>query len=191
MIKKYIEFINENVDVPKIESWEDLDKLLEKPGFNFNSRSLTSTEKELVDEYCKKFEKGFLLTHEQIKEVLLDLDLIDDLHIKITNGLVKVIDGEDVTSTDFNFRDEIRDDIRGLISMKRWYDNFIGYTLRPVHYVNIEKEPKSPFNNEEVYKYLEMVEETFKELCNCEVKLDKGGPYSIQFKIKYPEFIVE
>lgn len=188
MIKKYIEFINENVDLPEIKSWEDLENL---SGSNYNPRSLTSTEEELVDEYCKRFEKGFLITHEQIKEVLLDLDLIDDLDIRIINGLVKVVDGEDKNSTDFDFRNEIKDDIRGLISMKRWYDNFIGYTLRPIHYVNIEKYPKSPFDNEEVYKYLEMTKETFEELCNCKVELDKGGPYSIQFKIKYPEFIVE
>lgn len=192
MIKKYIEFINENIDLPELKSWDDLiDVLKSGDSHKYNSRRLTENEKELLDEYCKKFEKVFLLTHEQINEVLLDLDLIDNLDITITNTLIRVIDGKDEGSTDFNFRYEVKDDIRGILNLKRWYDSFIGYTIRPIHFINIEKSPKAPFNHEEVYKYLEMVKETFEELCECQVKLDKGGPYSIQFKIEYPETTIE
>lgn len=192
MIKKYIEFINENIDLPELNSWDDLiDVLKSGNSHKYNSRRLTEHEKELLDEYCKKFEKVFLLTHKQINEVLLDLDLIDNLDIKITDTLIRVIDGKDDLSTDFDFRYEVKDDIRGILNLKRWYDRFISYTIRPIHYINIEKSPKSPFNHEEVYKYLEMVKETFEELCECQVKLDKGGPYSIQFKIEYPETTIE
>jgi hypothetical protein len=50
----------------------------------------------------KRFESKFLLTHQQINEVLLDLDLIDNLSFEITDILIRVVDGKDVTSTDFN-----------------------------------------------------------------------------------------
>lgn len=192
MIKKYIEFINENINLPELKSWDDLiDVLKSGNSHKYNSRRLTEYEKELLNEYCKKFEKVFLLTHEQIDEVLLDLDLIDNLDITITNLLVRVIDGKDEGTTDFNFRSEVKDDIRGILNLKRWYDSFIGYTIRPIHIINIEKSPKAPFNYEEVYKYLEMVKETFEELCECQVKLDKGGPYSMQLRIEYPETTIE
>ena len=74
MIKKYIEFINENIDLPELKSWDDLiDVLKSGDSHKYNSRRLTENEKELLDEYSKKLEKVFLLTHEQINEVLLDL----------------------------------------------------------------------------------------------------------------------
>ena len=187
MIKKYIQFINENRDLPELNSFDELDEILNRSGFDYNSRPLTDKEKELLDKYCKRFESKFLLTHQQINEVLLDLDLIDNLSFEITNILIKVVDGKDVTSTDFNYRNEVRDDVRGLISMKRWYNNFIGEMVRPAHSIIIQKDPKTPFDNEEVYKYLEMVKETFEEMCECNVILDKGGKYSMQLRIEYPE----
>jgi hypothetical protein len=191
MIKKYIQFINENHDLPELNSFDELDDILDRSGFDYNSRPLTDKEKELLDEYCKRFESKFLLTHEQINEVLLDLDLIDNLSFEITNILIKVVDGKDVTSTDFNYRNEVRDDVRDLISMKRWYNNFIGEMVRPAHSIIIQKDPKTPFDNEEVYKYLEMVKETFEEMCECNVILDKGGKYSMQLRIEYPETTIE
>ena len=187
MIKKYIQFINENKDLPELNSFDELDEILDnKSGLDYNSRLLTDNEKKLLDEYCRRFEDKFLLTHEQIGEVLLDLDLIDNLSFEITNVLVKV-DGEDVSSTEFNFRNEVRDDIRGLVAMRRWYNSFIGETIRPSHSIIIQKTPKTPFDNEKVYEYLEMVKETFEEICECNVILDKGGKYSMQLRIEYPE----
>ena len=187
MIKKYIQFINENKDLPELNSFDELDEILDnKSGLDYNSRSLTDNEKKLLDEYCRRFEDKFLLTHEQIGEVLLDLDLIDNLSFEITNVLVKV-DGEDVSSTEFNYRNEVRDDIRGLVAMRRWYNSFIGETIRPAHSIIIQKTPKTPFDNEKVYEYLEMVKETFEEMCECNVILDKGGKYSMQLRIEYPE----
>ena len=187
MIKKYIQFINENKDLPELNSFDELDEILDnKSGLDYNSRSLTDNEKKLLDEYCRRFEDKFLLTHEQIGEVLLDLDLIDNLSFEITNVLVKV-DGEDVSSTEFNYRNEVRDDIRGLVAMRRWYNSFIGETIRPSHSIIIQKTPKTPFDNEKVYEYLEMVKETFEEMCECNVILDKGGKYSMQLRIEYPE----
>lgn len=183
MIKKYIQFINENKDLPELNSFDELDEILDD---NYNSRLLTDNEKKLLDEYCRRFEDKFLLTHPQIDEVLLDLDLIDNLSFEITNVLVKV-DGEDVSSTEFNFRNEVRDDIRGLVAMRRWYNSFIGETIRPSHSIIIQKTPKTPFDNEKVYEYLEMVKETFEEMCECNVILDKGGKYSMQLRIEYPE----
>jgi hypothetical protein len=194
MIKKYIQFINENRDLPELNSFDDLDEILpstSRSGFEYNSRPLTDKEKELLDEYCKRFESKFLLTHEQINEVLLDLDLIDNLSLEITNILIKVVDGKDVTSTDFNYRNEVKDDVRGLISMKRWYNNFIGEMVRPAHSIIIQKTTKTPFDNEKVYEYLEMVKETFEEMCECNVILDKGGKYSMQLRIEYPETTIE
>ena len=187
MIKKYIQFINENKDLPELNSFDELDEILDnKSGLDYNSRTLTDNEKKLLDEYCRRFEDKFLLTHEQIGEVLLDLDLIDNLSFEITNVLVKV-DGEDVSSTEFNYRNEVRDDIRGLVAMRRWYNSFIGETIRPAHSIIIQKTPKTPFDNEKVYEYLEMVKETFEEMCECNVILDKGGKYSMQLRIEYPE----
>lgn len=187
MIKKYIQFINENKDLPELNSFDELDEILNRHvSFDYNSRSLTDNEKKLLDEYCKRFESKFLLTHQQINEVLLDLDLIDNLSFEITNVLVKV-DGEDVSSTEFNYRNEVRDDIRGLVAMRRWYNSFIGETIRPSHSIIIQKTPKTPFDNEKVYEYLEMVKETFEEMCECNVILDKGGKYSMQLRIEYPE----
>ena len=187
MIKKYIQFINENKDLPELNSFDELDEILDnKSGLDYNSRTLTDNEKKLLDEYCRRFEDKFLLTHEQIGEVLLDLDLIDNLSFEITNVLVKV-DGEDVSSTEFNYRNEVRDDIRGLVAMRRWYNSFIGETIRPSHSIIIQKTPKTPFDNEKVYEYLEMVKETFEEMCECNVILDKGGKYSMQLRIEYPE----
>lgn len=187
MIKKYIQFINENKDLPELNSFDELDEILNRHvSFDYNSRSLTDNEKKLLDEYCRRFEDKFLLTHEQIGEVLLDLDLIDNLSFEITNVLVKV-DGEDVSSTEFNYRNEVRDDIRGLVAMRRWYNSFIGETIRPSHSIIIQKTPKTPFDNEKVYEYLEMVKETFEEMCECNVILDKGGKYSMQLRIEYPE----
>ena len=187
MIKKYIQFINENKDLPELNSFDELDEILNHHvSFDYNSRPLTDNEKKLLDEYCKRFESKFLLTHEQIGEVLLDLDLIDNLSFEITNVLVKV-DGEDVSSTEFNYRNEVRDDIRGLVAMRRWYNSFIGETIRPSHSIIIQKTPKTPFDNEKVYEYLEMVKETFEEMCECNVILDKGGKYSMQLRIEYPE----
>lgn len=187
MIKKYIQFINENKDLPELNSFDELDEILDnKSGLDYNSRLLTDNEKKLLDEYCRRFEDKFLLTHEQIGEVLLDLDLIDNLSFEITNVLVKV-DGEDVSSTEFNFRNEVRDDIRGLVAMRRWYNSFIGETIIPSHSIIIQKTPKTPFDNEKVYEYLEMVKETFEEMCECNVILDKGGKYSMQLRIEYPE----
>lgn len=188
MIKKYIQFINENKDLPELNSFDELDEILDnKSGLDYNSRLLTDNEKKLLDEYCRRFEDKFLLTHEQIGEVLLDLDLIDNLSFEITNILIKVVNGKDVTSTDFNYRNEVRDDLRGLISLKRWYNNFIGEMVRPAHSIIIQKTPKTPFDNEKVYEYLEMVKETFEEMCECNVILDKGGKYSMQLRIEYPE----
>ena len=187
MIKKYIQFINENKDLPELNSFDELDEILDnKSGLDYNSRLLTDNEKKILDEYCRRFEDKFLLTHEQIGEVLLDLDLIDNLSFEITNVLVKV-DGEDVSSTEFNYRNEVRDDIRGLVAMRRWYNSFIGETIRPSHSIIIQKTPKTPFDNEKVYEYLEMVKETFEEMCECNVILDKGGKYSMQLRIEYPE----
>jgi len=192
MIKKYIQFINENRDLPELNSFDELDEILNHHvSFDYNSRPLTDKEKELLDEYCKRFESKFLLTHEQIGEVLLDLDLIDNLSFKITDILIQVVDGKDVTSTDFNYRNEVRDDVRGLISMKRWYNNFIGEIVRPAHSIIIQKTPKTPFDNEKVYEYLEMVKETFEEMCECNVILDKGGKFSMQLRIEYPETTIE
>lgn len=191
MIKKYIQFINENHDLPELNSLNELDEILDNQNLIYNSRPLTDKEKELLDEYCKRFESKFLLTHEQINEVLLDLDLIDNLSFEITNILIKVVDGKDVTSTDFNYRNEVRDDVRGLASMKRWYNNFIGEMVRPAHSIIIQKTPKTPFDNEKVYEYLEMVKETFEEMCECNVILDKGGKYSMQLRIEYPETTIE
>jgi hypothetical protein len=191
MIKKYIQFINENHDLPELNSLNELDEILDNQNLIYNSRPLTDKEKELLDEYCKRFESKFLLTHEQINEVLLDLDLIDNLSFEITNILIKVVDGKDVTSTDFNYRNEVRDDVRGLASMKRWYNNFIGEMVRPTHSIIIQKTPKTPFDNEKVYEYLEMVKETFEEMCECNVILDKGGKYSMQLRIEYPETTIE
>ena len=210
MIKKYIQFINENRDLPELNSFDEIDEILDRSGFDYNSRPLTDNEKKLLDEYCKRFENKFLLTHEQINEVLLDLDLIDNLSFEITNILIKVVDGKvdppnfdsngqqiykngmgDVTSTDFNYRNEVRDDVRGLISMKRWYNNFIGEMVRPAHSIIIQKTSKTPFDNEKVYEYLEMVKETFEEMCECNVILDKGGKYSMQLRIEYPETTIE
>ena len=191
MIKKYIQFINENRDLPELNSFDELDEILDRSGFDYNSRPLTDNEKKLLDEYCKRFENKFLLTHQQINEVLLDLDLIDNLSFEITNILIKVVDGKDVTSTDFNYRNEVRDDVRGLVSMKRWYNNFIGEVVRPAHSIIIQKTPKTPFDNEKVYEYLEMVKETFEEMCECNVILDKGGKYSMQLRIEYPETTIE
>ena len=191
MIKKYIQFINENRDLPELNSFDEIDEILDRSGFDYNSRPLTDNEKKLLDEYCKRFENKFLLTHQQINEVLLDLDLIDNLSFEITNILIKVVDGKDVTSTDFNYRNEVRDDVRGLISMKRWYNNFIGEMVRPAHSIIIQKTPKTPFDNEKVYEYLEMVKETFEEMCECNVILDKGGKYSMQLRIEYPETTIE
>jgi len=192
MIKKYIDFINEDFHLPELNSFDELDEILDRHvSFDYNSRPLTDKEKELLDEYCKRFESKFLLTHEQINEVLLDLDLIDNLTFEITNILIRVVDGKDVTSTDFNYRNEVRDDVRGLISMKRWYNNFIGEMVRPAHSIIIQKTPKTPFDNEEVYKYLEMVKGTFEDMCECNVILDKGGKYSMQLRIEYPETIIE
>ena len=187
MIKKYIQFINENKDLPELNSFDELDEILNHHvSFDYNYRPLTDNEKKLLDEYCKRFESKFLLTHEQIGEVLIDLDLIDNLSFEITNVLVKV-DGEDVSSTEFNYRNEVRDDIRGLVAMRRWYNSFIGETIRPSHSIIIQKTPKTPFDNEKVYEYLEMVKETFEEMCECNVILDKGGKYSMQLRIEYPE----
>ena len=192
MIKKYIDFINEDFHLPELNSFDELDEILDKSlaTFDYNSRPLTDKEKELLDEYCKRFESKFLLTHEQINEVLLDLDLIDNLTFEITNILIEVVDGKDVTSTDFNYRNEVRDDVRGLIPMKRWYNNFIGKMVRPAHSIIIQKTPKTPFDNEEVYKYLEMVKGTFEDMCECNVILE-GGKYSMQLRIEYPETIIE
>lgn len=189
MIKKYIQFINENKDLPELNSFDELDEILDDKILddNYNSRLLTDNEKKLLDEYCRRFEDKFLLTHPQIDEVLLDLDLIDNLSFDITNILIKVVNGKDVTSTDFNYRNEVRDDVRGLISLKRWYNSFIGEMVRPVHSIIIQKTPKTPFDNEKVYEYLEMVKETFEEMCECNVILDKGGKYSMQLRIEYPE----
>ena len=94
MIKKYIQFINENRDLPELNSFDEIDEILDRSGFDYNSRPLTDNEKKLLDEYCKRFENKFLLTHEQINEVLLDLDLIDNLSFEITNILIKVVDGK-------------------------------------------------------------------------------------------------
>lgn len=191
MIKKYIQFINENKDLPELNSFDELDEILDnKSGLDYNSRLLTDNEKKILDEYCRRFEDKFLLTHEQIGEVLLDLDLIDNLSFEITNVLVKV-DGEDVSSTEFNYRNEVRDNIRGLVAMRRWYNSFIGEIVRPAHSIIIQKTPKTPFDNEKVYEYLEMVKETFEEMCECNVILDKGGKYSMQLKIEYPETTIE
>jgi hypothetical protein len=196
MIKKYIQFINENRDLPELNSFDELDEILNhNVSFDYNSRPLTDNEKKLLDEYCKRFESKFLLTHQQINEVLLDLDLIDNLSFEITDILIQLVNGERVNSTDFNYRDEIRDDVRGLIAMKRWYNllynNFIGETIRPAHSIIIQKTPKTPFDNEKVYEYLEMVKETFEEMCECNVILDKGGKYSMQLRIEYPETTIE
>jgi hypothetical protein len=191
MIKKYIQFINENRDLPELNSFDELDEILNhNVSFDYNSRPLTDNEKKLLDEYCKRFESKFLLTHQQINEVLLDLDLIDNLSFEITDILIQLVNGERVNSTDFNYRDEIRDDVRGLIAMKRWYNNFIGETIRPAHSIIIQKTPKTPFDNEKVYEYLEMVKETFEEMCECNVILDKGK-YSMQLRIEYPETTIE
>ncbi len=188
MIKKYIQFINENKDLPELNSFDELDEILDnKSGLDYNSRLLTDNEKKLLDEYCRRFEDKFLLTHPQIDEVLLDLDLIDNLSFDITNILIKVVNGKVVTSTDFNYRNEVGDDVRGLISLKRWYNNFIGEMIRPAHSIIIQKTTKTPFDNEKVYEYLEMVKETFEEMCECNVILDKGGKYSMQLRIEYPE----
>lgn len=191
MIKKYTQFLkesNEPIDLPELNSWDDLTDIL-KSGktHTYNGRSLTEKEKNLFDEYCKRFEKGFLLTHEQIDEVLLDLDLVDDLKFKINDVLI----GENNNTTDFNFRSEIKDDIRGILNLKRWYDKFIGKQMTPFSIINIEKVPKARFDNEKVYEYLEMVKDTFEDMCKCEVILDKGGPFSIQVKIKYPKLKIE
>lgn len=193
MIKKYIEFINENHDLPELNSFDELDEILNhNVGFDYNSRPLTDNEKKLLDEYCKRFENKFLLTNEQINEVLLNLDLIDNLSFEITNILIIVVDGKNDSITEFNFRDEVRDDVRGLISMKRWYNNFIGEMVRPVHSIIIQKNPKIPFDNyEKIIEYLEMVKEIFEDMCDCNVILDKGGKYSIQLKIEYPETKIE
>jgi hypothetical protein len=196
MIKKYIQFINENRDLPELNSFDELDEILNhNVSFDYNSRPLTDNEKKLLDEYCKRFESKFLLTHQQINEVLLDLDLIDNLSFEIIDILIQLVNGERVNSTDFNYRDEIRDDVRGLIAMKRWYNllynNFIGETIRPAHSIIIQKTPKTPFDNEKVYEYLEMVKETFEEMCECNVILDKGGKYSMQLRIEYPETTIE
>jgi hypothetical protein len=192
MIKKYIQFINENRDLPELNSFDELDEILNhNVSFDYNSRPLTDNEKKLLDEYCKRFESKFLLTHQQINEVLLDLDLIDNLSFEITDILIQLVNGERVNSTDFNYRDEIRDDVRGLIAMKRWYNNFIGEMVRPAHSIIIQKTPKTPFDNEKVYEYLEMVKETFEEMCECNVILDKGGKYSMQLRIEYPETTIE
>lgn len=90
MIKKYIQFINENRDLPELNSFDELDEILNhNVSFDYNSRPLTDKEKELLDEYCKRFESKFLLTHQQINEVLLDLDLIDNLSFEITDILIR------------------------------------------------------------------------------------------------------
>ena len=192
MIKKYIQFINENKDLPELNSFDELDEILNhNVGFDYNSRPLTDNEKKLLDEYCKRFESKFLLTHQQINEVLLDLDLIDNLSFEITDILIQLVNGERVNSTDFNYRNEVRDDVKGLIAMKRWYNNFIGETIRPAHSIIIQKTPKTTFDNEKVYEYLEMVKETFEEMCECNVILDKGGKYSMQLRIEYPETTIE
>ncbi len=190
MIKKYIQFINEGIDLPEIKSLDELDSI-DDFAHDYNYRPLTDNEKKLLDEYCKRFESKFLLTHEQINEVLLDLDLIDNIGFEITNVLIKVVDGKDVISTDFNLRNEVKDDIRCLISMKRWYNNFIGEMVRPIHSIIIQKTPKAPFDNEKVYEYIEMVKETFEEMCECNVILDKGGKYSMHFRIEYPKTKIE
>jgi hypothetical protein len=202
MIKKYIQFINENKiteaisleDLPELNSFDELDKISNKVNTTSSSRSLTDKEKKLLDEYCKIFESKFLLTHEQIREVLLDLDLIDNLSIDIQDILFKINDGKSVLTTDFNYRNEA-DNLSRLISMKRWYNNFSKLftyeTIRPSHLIIIEKTPKSPFDNEKVYEYLEMVKDTFEDMCECNVILDKGGAYSMQFRIEYPETKIE
>jgi len=100
--------------------------------------------------------------------------------------LIKVVNGKDVSSTDFNYRNEVRD-VRGLISLNRWYNKFIGEMVRPVHSIIIQKTPKTPFDNEKVYEYLEMVKETFEEMCECNVILYKGGKHSMRLRIEYPE----
>jgi hypothetical protein len=32
-----------------------------------------------------------------------------------------------------------------------------------------------------------MVKETFEEMCECSISFDKGGKYSMQLRIEYPE----
>ena len=38
MIKKYIQFINENCDLPELNSFDELDEILDKSGFDYNSK---------------------------------------------------------------------------------------------------------------------------------------------------------
>jgi len=49
MIKKYIQFINENKDLPELNSFDELDEILDdKSGLGYNSRLLTDNEKNYL-----------------------------------------------------------------------------------------------------------------------------------------------
>jgi hypothetical protein len=187
-IKNWKSF-NETVkeEIPEITSLDS--NIFDTITFNKINRELTDNELKLVDEYASKFEKAFLLTEEDIRNVLLDIDLIDSsLKVKIRRFLT--LDKEH--SVDFDARKEMRDS-NSFISLKRYYDNYTNKLMTPIDTISIRKESdyNKSFDNIEIYKYLEMIKGTLEDMCNCKVELDKGGAYQVSLKIIYPKTIIK
>ena len=187
--KSFNESVND--EIPEITSLDS--PIFDTITFNKISRELTDNELKLVDEYVSKFEKVFLLNEEDIKNILLDLDLINNttrnLNIKIERFLVT----DDKQGTSFDGRNEIIN-TNSFISLKRWYDRYINKPTSPIDIITISNklDDKSlTFDNIEVYKYIEMIKGTIEDMCDCKVELEKGGPYQIQFRIKYPKTIIK
>jgi hypothetical protein len=183
--KSFNESVNE--EIPEITSLDS--PIFDTITFNKIKRELTNNELKLVDEYASKFEKAFLLTEEDIRNILLDIDLIDSsLKIKIRRFLILDKDH----SVDFDARNEMKD-INSFISLKRYYDNYTNKLVTPIDTITIKKESdyNKSFDNIKVYEYLEMIKGTLEDMCNCKVELEKGGPYQIELKIKYPKTIIK
>lgn len=194
IIKKYLEF-NESIKVkeelPEIPSLDS--PIFNKLTYNGTNRELTDNELKLVDEYVSNFEKVFLLNEEDIRNILLDLDLINNttrnLNIKIERFLVT----DDNQGTSFEGRKEITN-TDSFISLKRWYDRYTNKPISPIDLITIANklDDKSiTFDNIEVYKYIEMIKGTIEDMCDCKVELEKGGPYQVQFRIKYPKTTIK
>lgn len=195
MIKDFTEFINEEwwfnkpeVDSPEFKSLDDLDSLHKS-----KNRSLTNNELKLVDEYISKFEKAFLINDELINDTILNF-IKADIDVKIEKTIKT--QGH---FTDFNARNEIKD-LKSLLSLKRWYDEFIGSPIIPTHVITINNKDKTKYKAEEIlYKSLEKIKEKFEKQCDCEVKIKKDSHvhlhgisnYILHLTIEYPKTIIE
>ena len=107
MIKNYLDFINEEwffnkekkeIEVPELESLDDLEKYDSQ---KVKNRPLSEGEKKLVNDYISKFEKGFLMSDELIRELLLDIDLIvygSNIQIRkvISRGTTDILKGRNL-----------------------------------------------------------------------------------------------